>query len=176
MPGSTTSLIIDQVCLGIIDRAPAGWKTVRSDPPMGQWQLPIGHVRIPSASGVPPVKAAVTHSGVRHRNNKLRPICLTEPTSFVCHLFIAPVSIVLWGRASFKWQMGGTFEHVMWSCRTPYTYDHELCVHDACGETLCPGLYQHRKNKIAAALLVWAQGIKVGLHYGLSSQERSGFQ
>ncbi len=44
-----------------------------------------------------------------------------DPHLFFCHLFMTSVSIVRWGQSSFKWQLGGTFEHVMWSSRTPYT-------------------------------------------------------
>ena len=82
-----------------------------------QSQLQSGHVKIPSPSGVPSVRAAAVHSGEPLRNNKLCPVCLTGPSSFVYHLFITSVSIELRGQRSFKWQMGGTFEHVMWSSR-----------------------------------------------------------
>jgi len=92
------------ITLWITNGIPRGFNQTRS------------HVKIRPASAAPPVEA---HSGDRLRNNKPRPICRTGPTSFVRHLFTNSVSTVLWGRSPFKWQMGGTFEHVMWSYRRP---------------------------------------------------------
>lgn len=93
-------------------------------------------------------------SGDRHRKNKLRPICVpqdkTGPTSFVCHLFITPVSIVLWGQSPFKWQMGGTFEHVMWSFSSLWRLQERLhdglcgSTDEAFGEKLSPELWEKR--------------------------------
>lgn len=142
----------------------------------GQWQLHIGQVKIPSPSGVPPVKAA--HSGDCNRNNNLCPICApqdkTGPTSFVYHLFTTPVSIVLWGQGPFKWQMGGTScEHVMWVPPGAQTTLRHNQIHWS-------GIHQHRtvitehQNHHGWSGLRW--GRKSCLCYRLTSQERSRFQ
>lgn len=50
------------------------------------------------------------------------------------HIFCVPFvynlsSSMLWGQSPFKWQMGGTFEHVMWSSRSAQTAERAYAMY-----------------------------------------------